>query len=99
MHPDTTDRPEKNIRTLKRILRYIKPYIGLVILSLLLSVLTVVLTLYVPILTGYGVDYIAGTGQVDFTGLMAVITGILISISITAAAQWLSLIHIFFYPR
>ena len=47
------------------------------------------LTLYIPILTGRGVDYIVGEGQVDFAGLMAVITGILLSIAVTAAAQWI----------
>ncbi len=74
---------------MKRILHYIRPHTGLVILSLILSVLTVGLTLYIPILTGRGVDYIVGEGQVDFSGLMAVITGIVISISITALAQWI----------
>ena len=81
-----------NARTLGRILRYIRPYGGLVALSLVLSLLTVGLTLYVPILTGRGVDAIVGTGQVDFTALLAVIAGIMISVAVTALA--LSLIHI-----
>ena len=80
---------DKNRQTLRRILRYIRPYWPLVILSLLLSALTVWLTLYVPILTGRGVDYIIGKDQVDFTGLLAVITGILISVAVTAVAQWI----------
>lgn len=84
-----TKKDNKNIQTMKRILHYIRPHTGLVILSLILSVLTVGLTLYIPILTGRGVDYIVGEGQVDFSGLMAVITGIVISISITALAQWI----------
>ena len=83
------DRKEKNRQTLKRILHYIRPYTGLVVLSLLLSALTVGLTLYIPILTGRGVDYIVGAGQVDFAGLMAVISAILLSIAVTAVAQWL----------
>ncbi len=80
---------DKNRQTLRRILRYIRPYWPLVILSLLLSALTVGLTLYVPILTGRGVDYIIGKDQVDFTGLLAVITGILLSVAVTAVAQWI----------
>ena len=80
---------DKNRQTLRRILRYIRSYWPLVILSLLLSALTVGLTLYVPILTGRGVDYIIGKDQVDFTGLLAVITGILISVAVTAVAQWI----------
>ena len=83
------DRKEKNRQTLKRILHYIRPYTGLVVLSLLLSALTVGLTLYIPILTGRGVDYIVGAGQVDFAGLMAVISAILLSIAVTAVAQWI----------
>ena len=79
----------ENMKTVRRILHYIRPYTGLVILSLLLSAVTVALTLYIPILTGEGVDYIVGEGNVDFTGLMAVIAAILISILVTAAAQWL----------
>ena len=79
---------ESNGRTLRRILRCIRPYRGLAALSLALSVLTVGLTLYVPILTGRGVDAIVGAGQVDFTALLAVVGGIVVSISVTALAQW-----------
>lgn len=88
MHKETSDKKKNNKKTLRRILHYIRPYTALVVLSLLLSALTVGLTLYVPILTGRGVDYIVGEGQVDFTGLMAVIAGILLSIAVTAVAQW-----------
>ena len=78
-----------NARTLGRILRCIRPYGGLVARSLVLSLLTVGLTLYVPILTGRGVDAIVGTGLVDFTALLAVIAGIVISVAVTALAQWI----------
>lgn len=90
-HPTRTNpdsQKQKNWQTLKRILHYIRPYTGLVILSLCLSVLTVALTLYVPILTGRGVDYIVGKGQVLFAQLLTVIAGILVSILVTSAAQW-----------
>ena len=89
MHKETSDKKKNNKKTLRRILHYIRPYTALVVLSLLLSALIVGLTLYIPILTGRGVDYIVGEGQVDFAGLMAVITGILLSIAVTAAAQWI----------
>ena len=45
-------------------------------------------TLYVPILTGHAVDAIAGENLVDFQTLFTLITGISVSISITAIAQW-----------
>ena len=79
----------QNPQTLRRILRYIRPYLPLVVLSLVLSVLTVALTLYVPILTGHAVDAIAGENLVDFQTLFTLITGISVSISITAIAQWI----------
>ena len=43
-------------RILGKILKSIRPYRLLVVLSLLLAVISVVLTLYIPILTGRGVD-------------------------------------------
>ena len=63
MHNETSGKKVNNKKTLRRILHYIRPYTALVILSLLLSALTVGLTLYIPILTGRGVDYIVGEGQ------------------------------------
>lgn len=78
----------QNRQTVRRILRYIRPYAPLVALSLFLSLLTVALTLYIPILTGRSVDFIVGTGQVNFTGFFAVIVAILISVCVTALAQW-----------
>lgn len=89
MHRERTEKKDRNRRTIKRILQHIKPYRALVVISLLLSVLTVALTLYIPILTGRGVDYIAGRGKVNFTGLISIISAILISICVTAAAQWI----------
>lgn len=87
-HP-SPDRQKKQKQTLKRILHYIRPYSGLVLLSLLLSILTVGLTLYVPILTGRGVDQIVGEGNVNFDGLLAVIASIVVSVLITSLAQWI----------
>lgn len=75
--------------TLQRVLSYIKPRWFYVLLSLLFSIVTVALTLYIPILTGRGVDYILGKRAVDFTGLISVITSILICVSVTAVCQWI----------
>ena len=78
-----------NKEVLKRILLCIRPYTSLVVLSLGLAVITVGLTLYVPILTGNAVDYIAGKGSVDFGMLGKLIVLIIAAITVTAAAQWL----------
>ena len=49
---------DKKQKTLQRIMEYMKPYRFLIFASLVLAVINVALTLYVPILTGQGVDYI-----------------------------------------
>ncbi|WP_044932306.1 ABC transporter ATP-binding protein [Oribacterium sp. NK2B42] len=76
-------------RTIGRILRYIRKYMHLVIISILLAAVTVVLTLYLPILTGYAVDTIVGEGNVDWRKLMDILKLMGILIILTAFAQWL----------
>ncbi len=80
---------EKRANTFSRILKFIKPYRFLVILSLLLAAVTVTLQLLIPIYTGNAVDFILGTGDVDFDGIFSIIKIIIICIVITSAAQWL----------
>ena len=74
--------------TLKKVFRYIKRYIPLLIVALTLSVVTVALTLYFPILTGRAIDLIVGKGQVDFPTIMEVIVKALIVVLGAAIAQW-----------
>ena len=42
--------------TMKKVLEYLRPYMGLVALSVLLAAVTVALTLYVPVLIGRAID-------------------------------------------
>ena len=74
--------------TLKKVFRYIKRYIPLLIVALTLSVVTVALTLYFPILTGRAIDLIVGKGQVDFPAIMEIIVKALIVVLGAAIAQW-----------
>ena len=74
--------------TLKKVFRYIKRYIPLLIVALTLSVATVALTLYFPILTGRAIDLIVGKGQVDFPAIMEIIVKALIVVLGAAIAQW-----------
>ncbi len=74
--------------TLKKVLRYIRPYWVLVGISILLAAVTVAATLYIPILTGDAVDLIVGPGQVDFQGIFAILVEIGVVIGIAALAQW-----------
>lgn len=76
------------MEALKKVLRYIKKYWALVILSLVLAAVTVVLTLYVPILTGDAVDLLLGKGAVDFAGVFSIMKKIVIAMVATAVAQW-----------
>ena len=73
---------------LRRVLRYIKPHMPLLVLSLVLCLISVALTLYVPILVGRAVDCIVGQGQVNFDALTPILTTIAVCVIITAAAQW-----------
>ena len=74
--------------TLRRVLRYIRPYLPMLALSLLLALITVALTLYVPILVGRAVDCLPGVGTVDFPALRRVLATIGVCVLATAAAQW-----------
>lgn len=74
---------------LRRVLRYIRPHMPLVILSLTLALASVALTLYVPILVGRAVDCIVGPGRVDFAGLAPILRAIVVCAALTCAAQWI----------
>ncbi len=74
--------------TLKKVLRYLKRYWFFLALSFGLAAITVVSTLYIPLLTGDAVDCLIGKGQVDFTGVFAVLKRMVMVIGVTAVAQW-----------
>ena len=73
---------------MKKVLEYLRPYMGLVALSVLLAAVTVALTLYVPVLIGRAIDLIVGPGQVDMQGILRLILRIAIVVVATAAVQW-----------
>ena len=74
--------------TLKKVLRYLKQYWFFLALSFGLAAITVASTLYIPLLTGDAVDCVIGKGQVDFTGVFAVLKRMVMVIGVTAVAQW-----------
>ena len=75
--------------TLKKVLKYLKPYWALVALSILLSAVIVALTLYVPVLIGRAIDHIIGPGKVDFAAILPLLLRIGVIVAATAAVQWL----------
>ena len=76
-------------RTIKKVLRYMRRYLPLLVISIILAALTVAATLYFPILTGNAIDLIVDGGFVDFTGIGAIAIRAFIVIGIMALAQWI----------
>lgn len=79
-----------NNDVLKKVFKYIKRYIPLLIFSLILSGITVALTLYFPILTGRAIDKIIEAGKVDFDSISTILIQAGFVVVIAAAAQWLT---------
>lgn len=80
---------KENIRILKRILKYIKPYMFFVVASIFFAAVSAILSLFLPVLTGDAVDMIIGKGQVDWNGLTIVLLKMALVVAISAAAQWI----------
>ncbi len=75
--------------TMKKVLKKIRKYQWLVLLSLLMAIAVVILNLYLPILTGDAVDGIVAKGMVNFTGLFKIFQKMIVVIVATAVFQWL----------
>ena len=76
------------MKTLRKVLRYMKKYIPLLVASILLATITVAMTLYFPILTGNALDLILQKGMVDFTGIAEIAKKALVVVAVNAIAQW-----------
>ncbi|MGN0157146.1 MAG: ABC transporter ATP-binding protein [Lachnospiraceae bacterium] len=76
------------MKTIQKVLHYLKRYLFLMVLSILLALVTVSFTLYVPILIGRAIDRII-YGNVDFTYIVLVLKQVVCFVLLTAAAQWL----------
>ena len=78
-----------NKKTYGRILKYLKPYMPLIVLSLIAAAATTLLSLYVPILAGRAIDHIIGPGQVGFSKISDILLEMLIVILLAAVFQWI----------
>ena len=78
----------QSVKTLKRLMGYLKHYWFFLAVSILMAFISVALTLYLPILTGNAVDCILGPGAVDFAGIRRILLVMAVCIGITAIAQW-----------
>ena len=77
------------LKPLKRLLSYLKPYIGYLIVALLFAVVSVSMMLYVPILVGDAVDNIIGPNNVNFDIILKISIKIIICVVIYGVTQWL----------
>lgn len=75
--------------TLLKVLRFIRRYTLLVLISVVLAALSVVLTLYIPILFGEMIDGIISKGNVDIDVISRQGTRILGLILTASAATWI----------
>ena len=78
-------KPDKKVSkapkgTLRKVLRFARPYLPLIALSLILALLTVAGTLLLPVLVGKAVDAVMGEGQVD----MPFVTAMLFTMALAA---------------
>lgn len=80
---------KKNKSTLSNVLLLLKKHKLSMAATILLAAVTVALTLYVPVLVGQAIDCIVTKGDVDFEKIAVITLKIGISVTITAAAQWI----------
>ena len=78
-----------SVSTFFKVLKYLKKYRFHFIVSLIFTAVSVALTLYVPILVGDAIDLAVGEGNVDMSGILAILLKIGIAVGITALLQWL----------
>ena len=72
----------------RRLVPYLRPYAGTLLLGCLAAVLQVVFTLAAPVLVGKGVDCVLGPGRVDFQSLVPLLVQLAAVILLAAAFQW-----------
>lgn len=73
---------------MKQVLRYLRKYTILLMLSVVCAIVTTIASLYIPIFTGDAIDCIIGEGNVDFPAIAGILTKIGIAIAIAAVSQW-----------
>ena len=77
-----------NIKTLKRVIKLIKPYKMYLLISFFSSIIGTGFTLVSPVLIGKSIDLILGPGSVDFYGLFKILLLLSLMVLIGSAFQW-----------
>ena len=53
----------------RRLMRYVKPHVGLMVLAFIFAVISAAASLFTPVVIGNAVDCIVGVNDVDFAKL------------------------------
>lgn len=80
---------DRQLRTLRRVLSYLRADWALLLLCLFLAAASVAGTLYIPILVGDAIDCIVAAGTVDFAAVAQLTLRAALLALAVAAAQWL----------
>lgn len=75
--------------TVRRMLRFVKPYGFSFVISLVTGAVSVAALMYIPVLVGRAVDMIAGEGNVDFSGVSGILIRIGAVVAVSAVFQWI----------
>lgn len=76
--------------TLIKVLKYIKPYGGLMAVTIVMAIVSVAFTLYFPVLTGKAVDLLKQAGKGGFWEALYQLFGkMAVIILLTSLAQWI----------
>ena len=76
-------------KTLKSVLRLIKPHSFFVAMSVLCAVCSVAAALLIPVFTGYAIDFMLGKGEVNFDGVLKKVLTIAFVALAAALSQYL----------
>lgn len=78
-----------NKQILNRVFSYVGRYKIHLAFSLLLAAVSVAGTLYVPVLLGNVIDFIADKGKVDFDGMVPILVEVCVIVGVVALSQWI----------
>lgn len=73
---------------LRRVMRYVRPHLTLLVAAFVASAASVVLQLYVPVLIGNAIDCMVSAGRVDFARLAPVLRRLAVVVAAAGACQW-----------
>lgn len=81
------------MKTIKRLLQYIKPFKKNLIAAVIAAFIGILFSLLVPVFIGYGVDAMVGVDNVDFKKLVQICIALAAIILISALFQWIMTYH------